>query len=75
MVLVSDIDLDAWLAGRELQPCPCCRGKSAVSLPKGGFRLCRECGLLNVYGERVVDLSKSDRSAETPLLKRLRLIS
>src|SRR5213080_476266 len=58
-LVVGEVDLQSWFADHELERCPCCTSKSAVSTPRGGFRICLECGLLNPYGEPVGDVTRA----------------
>ena len=53
---VRDVDLRSWFADDELEPCPRCNELTALPTPRGGFRVCLACGLLNADGGAVSDL-------------------
>jgi hypothetical protein len=63
---IDDIDLRDWFAEHELALCPCCGQTTALPTPRGGFRVCLECGLVTSAGQRVSDLRSTledDRSS------------
>jgi hypothetical protein len=53
-------------ASVRLERCPWCRRGLAIALPRGGFRVCLDCGLLDVYGRPV------SHHPRTPAPKRVR---
>ena len=46
----GDIDMHSWFADDELEPCPRCRNRSAVT-GETGVVVCLDCGVVGVRAE------------------------
>jgi hypothetical protein len=58
-------DLREWFSESELADCPRCSQRSALPIPKGGFVVCLDCGVVRADGTHAGDRAAAARLNET----------